>query len=87
MTMKSARIAQFKAKLSSYLRYVKKGEVVTIYDREVPIADVVPHNKAQDIFISEANGDLSEVWKKPSNRAGILKKTNSVEILLGDRKR
>lgn len=35
-------IAEFKARLSAYLRAVRRGNVLTLYDRETPVARVVP---------------------------------------------
>ena len=32
-----------KARLSEYLRRVRRGDVVTVLDRETPIARIVPH--------------------------------------------
>jgi prevent-host-death family protein len=42
VTMKKVRIAQFKARLSEYLRSVRKGHELTILDREQPVAYVTP---------------------------------------------
>ncbi|MEW6777939.1 MAG: type II toxin-antitoxin system prevent-host-death family antitoxin [Bdellovibrionota bacterium] len=38
----SVGVAQFKARLSHYLRQVRRGESLTVLDRETPIARVVP---------------------------------------------
>lgn len=40
--MKRAGVAELKARLSEYLRAVRRGESVTILDRETPIAKMVP---------------------------------------------
>jgi len=40
--MSSVKTAQLKAHLSAYLRAVEAGEVVTVYDRERPIARIIP---------------------------------------------
>jgi prevent-host-death family protein len=40
--MNAVKIADLKAHLSEHLRTVRAGEVVTIYDRNVPIAQLVP---------------------------------------------
>jgi len=40
--MKEAKISEVKNQLSRYLAMVKKGEVVRILDRDVPIAQIVP---------------------------------------------
>lgn len=86
--MKKAKIAEFKAKLSGYLKYVRRGETVTIYDRDNPIADVIPHTTApiSELVISEPTGDLKELWKNPRLNSK-LGKTDSLAILLEDRKR
>lgn len=36
------RIAELKARLSEYLRAVRRGETVAVLDRETPIAQIVP---------------------------------------------
>lgn len=40
--MKKVRVAVLKAKLSHYLRLVRKGETITVYDRDKPVAEIVP---------------------------------------------
>ncbi len=40
--MKQVRIAELKAKLSEYLRAVRRGEIIAVLDRETPIAQIVP---------------------------------------------
>jgi prevent-host-death family protein len=40
--MKKVKVAVLKAKLSHYLRLVRKGETVTVYDRDKPVAEIIP---------------------------------------------
>lgn len=40
--MKQVRIAELKARLSEYLRTVRRGETVAVLDRETPVARIVP---------------------------------------------
>ena len=40
--MGAVKIAELKARLSEYLRAVRRGETVTVLDRETPIARIVP---------------------------------------------
>ena len=40
--MKKVKVSDLKAKLASYLRAVKKGESITILDRNLAIAQIVP---------------------------------------------
>jgi len=40
--VKEAKISEVKNQLSRYLALVRKGEVVRILDRDVPVAQIVP---------------------------------------------
>jgi len=40
--MKQVRIAELKARLSEYLRLVRRGESIAVLDRETLIAQIVP---------------------------------------------
>ena len=40
--MRTAKIGVLKNQLSAYLRHVRNGEEVVIYDRNVPVAKMVP---------------------------------------------
>jgi len=40
--MKEVRIAELKARLSEYLRAVRRGETIAVLDRETPVARIVP---------------------------------------------
>ena len=50
---KPLRVAEFKAKLSAYLRSVRSGRELTIYDRDQPIARVVPIGKTTPLAVRE----------------------------------
>ncbi len=41
--MNAVRIAELKARLSEYLRRVRRGQTLTVTDRETPIAQIVPY--------------------------------------------
>ncbi len=43
--MKNVGIADLKSKLSEHLREVRRGEILTVMDRNTPIARVVPYNE------------------------------------------
>src|SRR5205085_11206764 len=43
MSEKPIRVAELKARLSEYLRRVRKGDDLTVYDRDQPIARIVPY--------------------------------------------
>ena len=40
--MNQVRIAELKAKLGEYLRAVRRGETIAVFDRETPVAQIVP---------------------------------------------
>jgi prevent-host-death family protein len=40
--MKTVRIAELKARLSEYLRAVRRGETIAVFDRDTPVAQIVP---------------------------------------------
>jgi prevent-host-death family protein len=40
--MRQVRIAELKAKLSEYLRAVRRGETIAVLDRDTPVAQIVP---------------------------------------------
>ncbi len=42
MVMKQVRIAELKARLSEYLRAVRRGETIAVLDRETPVAQIIP---------------------------------------------
>ena len=42
IAMKQVRIAELGARLSEYLRAVRRGETITVLDRETPVAHIVP---------------------------------------------
>jgi prevent-host-death family protein len=59
--MEGVRVAELKARLSEYLRRVRRGQTLTVLDRDTPIAQIVPHPAA-------ASGGLT--IRRPAPRAG-----------------
>ncbi len=43
--MKKVMVSKLKARLSHYLRLVRKGESITVYDRDKPVAELIPLRK------------------------------------------
>ena len=43
MVMDAVRIAELKARLSEYLRRVRRGRTILVMDRETPIAQIIPY--------------------------------------------
>ena len=43
LTMTVVRIAELKSRLSAYLQKVRRGQEVTVFDRDTPVARLVPY--------------------------------------------
>ena len=80
--MSDVGIAELKARLSEYLRSVRNGGTLTVLDRDTPIARIVPY-AAQPLEIRKAKRLLRNVKLRPKP----AKPTNSVAILVDDRRR
>ena len=62
--MKSTKVSELKAKLSAYLSEVRGGGTVTVYDRNTPIARIVPfQDESDDLLILEASAPPSDLKK------------------------
>ncbi len=59
--MKSINIRELTHHFSSYLKIVKKGERITVMERNKPVADIIPHNE----------NVLQPSWKRPIQRIHI----------------
>jgi len=49
--MRRIRIAQLKARLSEYLRAVRRGETIAVLDRETPVAQIIPFREQATLRI------------------------------------
>jgi len=86
MTMiKNVRVAELKARLSEYLRSVRGGHEITVYDRDQPIARIIPYTPSGALSVREPThtyrtlGDI-----RLPLRAKI--DVDAVELLLEDRR-
>jgi prevent-host-death family protein len=80
--MKRIGIADLKARLSEHLRAVRKGRTLTIFDRDTPIAQIVPYS-AEPLEVRRAT-------RRPGDRKlppPPARPTDSLSILLEDRRR
>jgi prevent-host-death family protein len=80
--MSHVGIAELKARLSEHLRSVRNGRTLTVFDRDTPIARLVPY-AAQPLEIRRATRRLRDL-KLPPKPA---KPTDSLSVLLEDRRR
>ena len=67
-TMKQVRIAELKARLSEYLRAVRRGETIAVLDRETPVAQIVPVRNRATIRIRKRVPGTS-----PANQVNVAK--------------
>jgi prevent-host-death family protein len=82
---KKAKVAELKARLSEYLRAVRNGHEVTIYDRETPIARIVPLDKLAQLVVRKPirkYRNFGDIPMPPPADIGI----DVVEVLLEDRR-
>jgi prevent-host-death family protein len=82
--MTQIRVAEFKAKLSEYLRAVRHGRELTIYDRDHPIARVVPVTQQTPLVVREPvtrYGTLGQIELPPP----LALPADIVDDLLADR--
>ena len=73
-SMRTAKISELKAKLSAHIEFVKNGEEVLIFDRNTPVARLVPAGPVDEYDERErrliAKGILIPA-KDPLNKAGF----------------
>ena len=82
--MKAVRIAELKARLSEYLRAVRKGRSLTVLDRDTPIARVVPYEENMlGLVVRRARGKTP--IRKIKLPPPLKTKIDVVELLLIER--
>jgi len=79
--MSKVRIAQLKAHLSEHLRRVRAGRTLTVFDRDTPVAKIVPYAAEAPLEIRRATRKPRQLRlpEPPSQR------TDSLSVLLEDR--
>lgn len=63
MTMEGVKISDLKARLSEHLRRVRRGHVLTVLDRDRPVARLVPYEESATLRVREPAGRVT----KPSD--------------------
>jgi prevent-host-death family protein len=85
IVMKTVRIAELKSRLSEHLRAVRRGEVVTVMDRDTPIARIVPYEQEAPPLVirrpAPGGPRLADVPLPPP----LQTKVDIVELLLEER--
>lgn len=83
VVMASVRIADLKATLSEQLRKVRRGQTLTVLDRDTPIAEIVPIADAGAIRLRRATSRPRDFVMPPAPASP----TDSLNELLRDRSR
>jgi prevent-host-death family protein len=87
MTMKKAsertvKIAELKARLSAYLRAARRGQPVTVCDRDTPIARLVPYrSERESLTVRQPLRALHDVPLPPP----LTRRVDSLAALLEER--
>jgi len=84
VTMKAVRIADLKARLSEHLRGVRKGHELTVYDRDEPIARIVPWSRRGALSVREPVKAYRSLGEVPLPKPVHLD-IDAVDLLLEDR--
>src|SRR2546430_17578705 len=79
--MKKARIAELKDHLSRYLDHVKGGGSVLVFDRDQPVAQIVPIQSGR-----HNTGELGERLGRLERRGIVRRGAGGLPGLLGGRK-
>jgi len=54
-------VAELKARLSEYLRRVRRGETITVLDRETAIARIVPLADSDPLSVRAPSGSVTRI--------------------------
>jgi prevent-host-death family protein len=84
MVMKHVRIAELKARLSEYLRTVRRGETIAVFDRDTPVAQIVPFRERPTLRVrkpSPAAPPLNRVRRPKPLKLNV----DVVQLLLEER--
>ena len=84
VTMTQVRIAELKARLSEYLRRVRRGRSITVLDRDTPIARLVPYVEGDLLRIREPQGLAASIQDVPLPPPLAIE-IDVVELLLEER--
>lgn len=81
--MSKVGIADLKANLSRHLRRVRGGHTLTVLDRDVPVAQIIPYGFQEPLEIRRATRKPKDLRRLPPCETP----TDSLTVLLEDRAR
>jgi prevent-host-death family protein len=83
--MKTVRIAELKARLSEYLRAVRRGETIVVLDRETRVAEIVPVRAATALRIRKPAAGAPAPNRVPLPKKPSTSTIDVVQVLLETR--
>ena len=83
--MKAVRIAELKARLSEYLRAVRRGETIVVLDRETRVAEIVPVRSANALRIRKPAAGAPAPNRVPLPKKPSTSTIDVVQVLLETR--
>ncbi len=84
VVMRQVRIAELKAKLSEYLRAVRRGETIAVLDRDTPVAQIVPVRAQHALRVREPAPGTPPLNRIPLPKPAKLS-IDVVQLLLEER--
>ena len=84
MVMRQVRVAELKARLSEYLRAVRRGETIAVLDRDTPVAQIVPVRAPSALRVRKPAPDAPPLNRVPLPRSAKLP-IDVVELLIEER--
>lgn len=82
--MRQVRIAELKARLSEYLRAVRRGETIAVLDRDTPVAQIIPASQLSVLRVRKPKPGTP-----PPNKVRVPKSSklsvDVVQLLLEER--
>ena len=83
--MKAVRIAELKARLSEYLRAVRRGETIAVLDRETRVAEIVPVRAANALRVRKPAPGAPAPNRVPLPKKDSTSTIDVVQVLLETR--
>jgi prevent-host-death family protein len=82
--MRQVRIADLKARLSEYLRAVRRGETIAVLDRDTPVAQIVPIRARSELRVRKPLPGTPPLNRIPLPKPAKLS-VDIVQLLLEER--
>lgn len=85
--MRQVRIAELKARLSEHLRAVRRGDVITVLDRDTPVARITPIRERATLHIRKPAPGTPQPGRVRVPGRPLKLRIDVLELLLEERQR